>query len=361
MPLSTSNFRRAIPSNYKTKHLVLGLLVGLLLILATENMIRMAGGFPDVRDTRELWASHRARASALGRDAIIILGSSRIQLGIDLKGLERFSSKKAVQLAIDGSSYLDILDHLAEDQSVRGTILISSNLQKLYSNTRNERSRNWIKFYDQKYRNLWSPKLEQGLKASVQSISALYANIIPIESLAPILLNNARIRDPYLKTLPSRERNANYSKVKMPDFYINRVKRNLGYALPPKRYKSHDEFAHDVIRIALEHHKEREYKLENFVQLEMSLVKLKSRGIKVVIIHFPLSGLVETINEIRYPKKKWDEVTSRLSATFIDYRDYPQLRYQLADGSHLDYRQKSDFTKRLATILMEKGVIPHSP
>lgn len=361
MPLSTSNFRRAIPSNYKTKHLVLGLLVGLLLILATENMIRMAGGLPDVRDTKELWASNRARASALGKDVIIIVGSSRVQLGIDLKELERFSSKKVVQLAIDGSSYLDILDHLAEDQSVMGTILISSNLQKLYSNTRNERPRNWIEFYDQNYRNLWSPKIEQRLKASLQSISALYSNIIPIESLAPILFSKARIMDPYLTTLPSRERNADYSKVKMPAFYINRVIRNLGYALPHKSYKSHDEFAHEVIRITKEHHKEKEYKAEKFVQLESALVKLKSRGVKVAIIHFPLSGLVETINDIRYPKRKWDEITSKLNATFIDYRDYPQLRYNLADGSHLDFRQKGEFTKRLAAILMEKGVIPHSP
>ena len=357
MPLSTSSFKRAIPDTSAAKRLMLGLLAGALLILAAENTIRVSGGEPDVRDTAELWASQRARASALGDDAIVMVGSSRIQLGVDLKEIERLTGKKAVQLAIDGSTFLDVLDHLSDDPSVTGSVLISSDLRKLFSNTENERPRQWIEFYNQEYRNLWSPILEQHLKAALQSTSALYANIIPLETLGPLIAGRKRISAPYFKTLLSRERNADFAKVRMPDFYVNRVLRHLGYALPAKTYQNLDEFGREVIRVADAHRPKFTYTPEKFARIESALLKLKHRGVKVAIVYFPVSGLVEAINEIRYPKGDWDEVAKHLSATLIDYRDYAQLRFKLVDGSHLDYRQKSEFTKRLASILIDKGLI----
>jgi hypothetical protein len=334
-----------------------GLVVGLLLVLVAEGVIRLAGGVPNVRDTAELWARQRGRASALADDALILVGSSRIQLGMDLSEIERLSGKRAVQLAIDGSTYLDVLDHLADDSTVTGTLLISSNLRKLYDNGQNERPRQWIAFYDKEYRNLWSPSIEQRLKAYLQSTSALYANLIPIDALGPLLMKQVRLADPYLKTLPSRERNADYSKVRMPDAYVKRVLRQLGHAIPPKTYSNMDEFGRTVIKVAEAHRNEFHFEPEQLRHVEKALQKLKQRGVKVAIIQFPVSGLMEALNDIRYPKQVWDEATAPLSATIIDYRDYPQLRFKLVDGSHLDIRQKREFTRRLTMILVEKGVL----
>jgi hypothetical protein len=357
MPLSTSSFKRALPARTAAKRLLLGLIVGGLLMVVAENWIRLAGGVPNVRDTAELWASQRARASALGDEALVLIGSSRIQLGMDLKAIEHQTGKKAVQLAIDGSAFLDVLDHLADDPTVRGTVLISSGLRKLSSNQENERPRQWIGFYDREYRHLWSPAIEQRFKTALQSTSALYANIIPLDALGPLLLNKGRIVDPYLKTLPSRERNADYLKVKMPEFYVNRVRRHLGHDLPAGSYKNLDEFGREVLRVADAHRPATTPGPENFVRIENALAKLKGRGVKVAIVHFPASGLVRAIDEIRYPKHRWDQVTRVLSATVIDYRDYPQLQFRLVDGAHLDMRQKGEFTRRLAAILIDKGVI----
>jgi hypothetical protein len=333
------------------------LLAGLLLVLAAESILRMMGGAPNVRDTADLWASQRARASLLAEEALIMIGSSRIQLGMDLKEIERISGKKAVQLAIDGSTYLDVLDHLADDPRVTGTLLISSDLRKLCDNRQNERPRQWIAFYDREYRNLWSPAIEQQLKAYLQSISALYANIIPLDALVPLLLKQKRIVEPYLKTLPSRERNADYLKVKMPEFYINRVRRHLGHPIPAKTYRNLEAFGRAVTAVAEAHRGDFRFRPEQLAPIERALQKLKQRGVKVAIIYFPVSGLIETINDIRYPKQVWEEATSQLSAAIVDYRDYPQLKFKLVDGSHLDIRQKSEFSRRLAEILIERGVL----
>lgn len=357
MPLSTSNFKRAMPGPATARYLLCGLLAGFLLVLVAENIIRLAGGTPNVRDTAELWASQRARASALGHNAIIMVGASRIQLGMDLEEIEKISGKKAVQLAIEGSPYLDLLDHLADDAAVKGTILISSGLSKLSESGQNTRVREWVEFYDREFRHLWSPSAEQRLKAVLQSSSALYANIIPLDILGSRLLHKGQITDPYIKTLPSRERNADYFRIDWTHLYIKRIKRNLGFPLPAKKYTNLDEFGRAVIQVAKTQRREFIFNPERYVRIEKALRKIEDRGVKVAIINFPVSGLVEAIEEIRCPQSGWKAVAGHLSATFIDYRDYPQLQFNLADGSHLDMRQKGEFTRRLAAILKDKGVI----
>ena len=148
MPSYTFSFDPDLTSDKHIKAILLGVLIGTLLILATENLIRFKGGAPDVRDTPELWASQRARASSLGEDALILVGSSKIQLDLDLGILAKATGLKPVQLAIDGSPYLEVLENLANDKSVTGTVLISTTLRKLFSGSNAMRVNKWIDVYD---------------------------------------------------------------------------------------------------------------------------------------------------------------------------------------------------------------------
>lgn len=351
MPLSTSSFERALLERNKTKILLLGILFGVLSIFLIENLIRLKGGVPNVRDTAELWSSQRVKASQLSDDAIVLIGKSRIQLNIDLIELEKLTEKSPVQLAIDGSSFLEILEDIANDPQIKGTILLSTSLSGLTKPSRNIRTKKWISTYKNKYKNLWQPKIEQNLKAHLQSHSALYANIIPIEKLIKILITNSSLPIIYLTTLPNRERNADYSLVKMPDFYINRVLRELGQPLPKKHYKSNADVSNEIIKIAKKNYSELDFDEKIFKRTQNSITKLTSQGAKVVIINFPTSALVRKISDIRNPKNKWDIITKTYNVRVIDYRDYPELQFELPDGSHLDQTQKKKFTENLVKIL----------
>ncbi len=354
MPSSTFSFDPDLTSEKHIKAILLGLLTGILLILAAENLIRFKGGEPDVRDTPELWASQRARASSIGDDALILVGSSRIQLDLDLDILAKAPGLKPVQLAIEGRPYLEVLENLAKDKSVTGTVLISTTLRKLFPGINAIRVNRWIAVYQDEYRNLWSPEKEQLIKAKLQSVSALYANMIPLEELIPLLFNNKKkLREIYLKTLPSRERNADFSLVKMPDFYLRRVQRNLGHPLPADAFISHDTFRDTVIRLTKENYSEFNTDPKKLRRIKAAIEKLKKRGVEVILARFPSSGLVETISDIRYPKQLWDKLVSDLGVRVIDYRDYPKLGYQLPDGSHLDKTQKPQFTRDFARILLQ--------
>jgi hypothetical protein len=355
MPLSTFNSNPEMTSGKHTKAILFGLLMGMFLILIAENFLRFKGGEPGVRDTAELWASQRHRASSIGDDALILVGSSRVQLGLDLGVLAKETGMTPIQLAIDGSPNLEVIENLANDETVTGTVLISTSLRLLFPTNNAIRINQWIDVYEKKYRKLWHPEKEQLLKAKLQSVSALYANIIPLDALVPLLFNEKKkLRNVYLKTLPSRERNADYSLVDMPGFYIRRVERKLFHPLPAEAYKSYDSFQESVISVTKEKNSAFNADPKRLQRIKSALRKLKNRNVEVIISRFPLSGLVESISDIRYPKELWDMVVSDLGVRIIDYRDYPELAYQLPDGAHLDITQKSEFTHRFARILLGK-------
>lgn len=353
MPSSISSFDPGTVTRKHASLILLGLLAGLLLILALENVLRLKGAEPNVKDTAELWASERARASALGKDALILVGSSRIQLDLDLALLEEMTGLKPVQLAIDGSPYLEVLEHLADDPEVTGTILISTTLLKLVPGKYNRRVNDWISTYDTEYRGLWSPRFEQRLTAGLQSVSTLYANSLPIEELIKRLVKQGDMPKIFLKTYPSRERDADYSLVRMPDYYLMRVQRNLGHTVPPSAYVSIEAYREAILGITRDNYRKFSIDPSKYRRIRMAVESLQGRGAKVVISRFPQSGLIEEMTEIRYPKQLWQSVVNDFDAYIIDYRDFPELHFELPDGSHLDKTQKPAFTREFSRILVE--------
>lgn len=124
MPLSTSSFERPLPDMPWLRIFAAALLICIIFITLMEIRLAQLGYHSTVLDSPGRWAKERARASQLGEKALILIGASRIQLGIDLDTLRRETGLEPVQLAIDGSSFVPILQDLANDPTIRGTILV---------------------------------------------------------------------------------------------------------------------------------------------------------------------------------------------------------------------------------------------
>ena len=351
---STSSFERYVPDRGHTRKLLIGLLGGLLLVLLFENLFRTLGVTPNVRETSSLWAIQREIAAAPGAEKLILVGASRSQLGVDIEELERLSNRPVVQLAIDGSPYLNVLEHLADDQSVRGTIIVATTLDRLVPTPGLSRSDQWIDEYENNYRDRGYLKIENNLVAMLQSASALYANVVPLSVLFSSITRGSGLPISYIVTQRNRERNADYDLTTYPDIYIARVMRTLELSLPPREFADVAQFDTailDVVRVNLVAASIEDFDLE---MVHAQLDKFRSRGVEVVFVQFPMSGSVEVINNTRYPKVLWDSVMSGLDARVIDYRDFDQLDYELVDGSHLDVRQKTEFTRNLFQILNQQ-------
>jgi hypothetical protein len=351
---STSSSSERLPRYGDFVALLVGLFLGLAVVLAVEMRLRQVGLCPDVHDTKELWAAERARASALGDRALVLVGDSQIQVDVDLETLAGETGLVPVQLAINGSQYLPVLADLADDPQITGTVVLGAEVWKLLPTNKRDSASEWVEFYRNNFQGLWAPALEARLKGRVQSWSALYASGIPWDRLWPLLTDNREnMFWSYLTIRPNRQYDANYRLVKQPDAYMARVMRDLGqgFNIPPPSTMA--QFVASVRRILNSKPAGLPMDPEQFGYVNSLINQIMARGGKVMVVRFPSFGLIWEIDEHRHPRKNtWDRFAVATRARTIHFGDYPDLQYKLPDGSHLDVSNKVEFTKALAGVLM---------
>lgn len=347
-------------SNQRLPHLawrpiLLGAVLMFIAFVGAMELRLAAKGFhPTVVDSEALWQAERARARTLGKRALIIVGASRIQLGLNLEVLRRLTGLEPVQLAIDGTPLLPVLEGLAHDPAIRGTVLVDyynhmlgpeegHNRARVYE-TRSDRSAITYSFPDY-------AQVESYLSQRWRRMLRSYADgARPLTALLIRIFGNDTPQ--YLVTLPDRSRLADYRRVAMPAFYYRRVIRSLGeeVQLPPQA-------THEDLQRLLESRIQRlqpddetifmsQQRLE---YLESLIRMIQDRGGQVVFVVMPASGMVRDIEQRRYPRPRfWDRLVAQTSARTVHFEDFPALRdFVCPDGSHLDYRDQVRFTAAL--------------
>ncbi len=324
-------------------------------VVATEALLSKRGFATAVDDTEVRWLRERARASSLGVQGLILVGASRIQLDFDLNVLRRETGLEPVQLAIDGSSYVPVLLGLAQDSTVRGTVILdlmpgpvsikamqtgrSGDYQARYDAARTKKTRSWPTY---RTLNSW-------LSEAVRSRLVNFADGgRPWDSLVNRLLNS-KATPQYLTTFSDRSRQADYQKVKMPDFYLSRVHRHLGSPPEVSVNQPADQLALELVEYVkrIKPATESAPSPDELADLESAVSAIQSRGGRVLIAAMPTSGLVLEADSRRFPRALyWDRVVAATSAHTIDWQDHTALSsFVCPDGSHLDKRDIAAFTR----------------
>lgn len=366
MRSSTSNsdihlVRRTLPSGRWMLPFVVGMALLCLVIGALEVVLAARGFQPTVIDSPSLWSRERLRASELGSKALIMVGASRAQLDTDLGTLSAETGKDAVQLAIDGSSYLRVLADLAADDRVTGTVLVDSRTDVPGLSLQDAAS-SYVAYWrhEQEAGNRFDfTHAENALSSLRQGFLRSYADGAgPWTALVKRVLP-AKATPQYLVTLPSRSRDADYSRVAMPGFYYQRAMRNAGIeTLPPfPDIASLDRGLLERIR-ALPQAPADDF-VENARVLAAMVRRIEDRGGRVIFVMFPRSGLVRAADDIRYPRTVfWDRMLPLVGGKGVYFADEPTLRdFTCPDGSHLDVRDKRRFTEALVEVLKSHGWI----
>lgn len=359
MALSISSSRPA-PPRLRWGILLLSTLLPTFAYLTTTEYLLKAKGFGATwRDSMESWVFHRARASELGERALILVGASRIQLGMDLPSLRRMTGLEPVMLAIDGSSIGPILAGLAKDQAIRGTVIVDVMPAPITSpGIEGGVSQQYQSSYEQRESDSGLASLSEALEARLtQEFRSKFANYSdsarPWDTLRTRLLDtDATPR--YLQTLPDRSRVADYGAVEMPKFYLRRVMRHLGEPLPFNERLSSPELERlltgYVQQLGPLHGDGQP--LKGLRDFEAAVTAIQSRGGKVLLLTMPTSGLVSKIDERRYPRHLyWDRLVAVTAAQTLHWQDHPELAsFDCPDGSHLDRRDRVRFTEAVVRI-----------
>lgn len=356
MPLSTSSFDRPLPDLPWLLIFGTALFVFFAFALFMEVRLAQLGYHPTMLDSKEKWAQERSRAGKLGSRALILVGGSRIQLGIDLDTLRRESKLEPIQLAVDGSSFMPTLKNLADDPSVRGTVLVD-----YYPNTvEGALAGNYgavatfVKAYEKQMGRPVSftlARVENFLSESLhESLRSFADGANPLMSLQWRIIQNQS--PSYLITLPDRSRLADYKLVPMPEFYYRRVARNLG------EEQSINIAATDIERVLkrkidlLQPHDNTAY-IQGARYIGQLVAKIRSHGGKVFFVGMPTSGMVKEIDDKRYPHANFLDIFEKeIGAPLLNPTNNPALRsFACPDGSHLDFRDREKFTSVMAQSL----------
>jgi hypothetical protein len=330
------------------------------LVACQEYLLARRGFVPTIVDSPSIWAKERARASALGQRAIVLIGASRIQLDVHLDTLRDLTGREPVQLAIDGSSFVPVLADLAADDRVTGTVIVDYQdpvIEDLHPEDATvaylaawQRSRARSSMPDFETTESWlGDQLHSRLRGFADGTT-------PFRSLALRVIDTSATPQ-YLVTLPSRERRADYSRVTMPQFYYARVMRNAGFTTVPA-YASWGELDATVRQHIAAMPTARLPRFAANTEAIAGMVRrIEGRGGHVVFLMLPRSGLVRAADEKLYPRDAyWNPFVRAVGAPALDYRDVPSLaQFTCPDGSHLDARDQVAFTRDLVDILYVRG------
>lgn len=357
MPLSTSSFEHPIPDMPWLRIFGAALLISFTFIALMEIRLAQLGYHATVLDSAEKWTKERVRASQLSERALILIGGSRIQLGIDIDILRKQTGLEPVQLAVDGSSFVPILKALADDSTIRGTVLVDyypESVEGALSGeygaaTAFERA---FEKHTSEHEFFSLARVEKSLTEMLhENLRSFADGTTPLMSLQWRILPNEKPGQ-YLITLPDRSRLADYKLVAMPEFYYKRVIRNLG------QEQSINPAAADIEhvlrqKINLQQPKNNTSYIQGARYLRQLVTAINTHGGKVLFVAMPTSGMIREIDEKRHTRANFLDIFEKeAGVSVLSSVDDPALRsFTCPDGSHLDFRDRSKFTEALAHSL----------
>ncbi len=309
-----------------------------LALLAIERYWRGLGYTPTVLDSMQLWSIQRERVYSDSPRPLVLLGASRIEYGVDLKTLrDELPHYKPVMLAVNGLYPLSVLRDLAQDQNFRGVVLcdVESNafvrdyffLQQAYPDYFHQR---------------WTPSWHlHRVLLTVWQRTALIANpeYGALASLRRSFNGGAPFRN-YVNYHGNRSGDIDYTKTDPAG-----IKRHFAATVEGNiaRLPKHDPDAW----------------LANLAMVYDWVRAIQARGGTVIFYESPTQGLTREINDRLYPREKyWNRFAATSPAPVISANAVPSLASTpLPDDSHIDFRDKPAYTRRLVDVLVERGLL----
>lgn len=342
MHSSISNSNSRIPrSEYKKIWLLTVTLLSILFILS-DFYWRKTNFFPSITDTMMYWAINRNKVYDVdNKKTVVIVGSSRAQLGIVPKTIENeLNGKRAIHLAINGTPSLYVLKDLSDDPDFNGIVLFDTTAAQL-NPTFFLDAKPWVDFYHAKFDDNFT-EVSEKINSFIQVELQKHFTVLSSElTLKRILYSSLSPKPLYLNMQTNRY---------MPAYYYNRMK--------PEELKQHKE---SRITLVNEYSKLKPLN-ENTFNAELSgklityYTKLKNRGGNLFIVRMPSTDEDWSSNQKIYPKDRyWDQIEKITKIPTIHFKDYESLsNFDCPDSSHLDAKDSPAFTKALVDIVKSK-------
>jgi hypothetical protein len=327
VPSSISSSDARLPRGGWPRTWATTLVLAALLIGAWEIVWRQRGFTPEINDSAGLWALARGRLAPNDPQAVALLGSSRLQLAIDPDAFAAVWGQSPVQLAIAGAPvFLPALENLSRDENFSG-VVVCDVVPGVLSKQQTQdlaRSAAYVEAYESRSAvGCFETKLRV---ACQERFVFLRDPLAPLDMARPLLRQRVLPKPQPLHERADRCIEADFSQ------------------FAPYPARSLDGLRDQTDPVAL---------ADSLVQLRSCVERLAGRGGRVAFVRMPSSGFSWQAEEKRFPRvREWDVLAAQPWARALHFRDDPVLAgFVCPDESHLDQRQQSAFSRRLADLL----------
>lgn len=309
------------------------------MMAAVEFGLRRLGHEPSYSDGKVPWSMERLRVEDAPPEAIVVIGASRAHLGVSPTALEQaLPGRPVIMLAMNGHRPMATFTDIADNTSFAGTVLFSFHPkfdlfvgadQSVY--VRHYRD-NFT--HPGRYDRIFNQQIERFLQDHLVMFS-------PNANWATLL--SSKLRPSRGRVDRRRWRQNDYRGMTPGEMKAQRTLRLAGISGKVRRNPEPDVAEFDQV-------------LET---LAAGVKKIRARGGKVVFVRLPSSGPHYELEMTKCPRPLfWDRIGPATGAGTVYWSDVPALRdFETLEYSHLDYRDAAEFTRRLARVLEEKGLL----
>ena len=334
---------RDIPAQPWNRIAVIALVVFSMLMFGWEMYWRDYGAAPTYRNSNGQWAQQRRRIDAGEGNKTVLIGSSRVLFDVQLPVWEKISGQRPIQLAIEGTSPVPMLEDLAADKQFTGRLLVGVAPDIFFSGFA---YRGEVVGYYHKQ----GPSQRSGNWLSMHLLEPYFAFYEPDFALATVVNRQAwPLRAGMRKH--TRVRKLRVSDADRNTQMWHKVVDDPGYRALARAIWA-ERFGGPLPGMGKPADKRKKID-EQIAKAKAAIDTLRARGVLVLFVRMPSVGEYYAFEEKYLPRAEtWDLLLQRTGTPGLHFMDYPQLQgYELPEWSHLSASEATRFSAQLVPLV----------
>ena len=338
---------RDIPAQPWRKISIGTVILLLAMVAAWEWYWRAFGVVPSYRNSDGQWAEQRRRIDHGEGDKIVLIGASRMLFDIQLPVWERAGGERPIQLAMEGTSPVPVLEDLAADADFTGRVVIDVTPHVFFAGgayrdqlltyyrkqTPAQRIGDWLSMtFLEPYVAFYDPDFALGTMVQRQAWPVRAG--VPMRVVPRKLVLHDLDRNTYLW---SKVENDPAYHALVQDIWRRNFARPVAQVLPGMDTPEKKQAMIDA----------------QIARASTAIATLRTRGVKVLFLRPPSDGLIHEFENRELPRETtWDLLLQRTGTPGIHFEDYPALQgYYLPEWSHLSASEANRFTEALVPLV----------
>lgn len=317
-----------------------------IMVAGWELYWRAYGVMPTYRNSDGQWLVERRRIDAGEGASTVLIGASRILFDTSLPVWEKTTGKRPIQLALEGTSPVPIMENLAADPNFTGRLVVDVSPDILFTGFAYRAS-------VLPYLRDQTPSQRIGDWLSMRFIEPFFAFYDPDYALSTVVRRQPWPARPDLYTRISVRRLAVHDEDRNTQMW-DKVVTDPEYRALARSIWAQD-FGDPANSVKAKADPEAAQKAidEAIAKATAAIATLRARGVRVLFVRPPSAGEYYAYEQRSFPRAKtWDALLAATKAPGIHFEDYPELQgYDLPEWSHLSPSEAERFTANLAPIV----------